>query len=115
MSRMKNNVLLIGNLGADPEFAELTNGGKMLRFNLATNDSYRNKKGEWVDKTEWHRCVAWRAQAERMRDRLRKGVRVAIRGKLTYYDYQDKEGVQRRSSQVEVFEYTILDKAKLAS
>lgn len=107
--------MLIGNLGADPEFTELSNGGKMLRFNLATNENYRDKKGEWVEKTEWHRCVAWRNKAEWMRDRLRKGVRVAVRGKLTYYSYEDKDGKSRRTSQIEVSEYTILNKAKIAS
>ena len=110
MSNMKNSVLLIGNLGGDPVLSELTNGGKLTRLSLATNEYYRNKGGEMVEKTEWHRCIAWGKLAVRMRDKLSKGKKVAVCGKLTYRSYEDKEGKQRTLSQVEVQEYTILDK-----
>jgi len=112
MSKMKNSVLLMGNLGGDPIFSELSNGGKLTRLSLATNEFYRNKEGEMVKKTEWHRCIAWGKLAERMNDKLRKGSSVAVRGKLTYRSYEDKDGNQRTLPQVEVQEYSILNKEK---
>lgn len=112
MSNMKNSVLLIGNLGGDPVLSELTNGGKLARLSLATNEFYRNKDGEMVQKTEWHRCIAWGKLAEKMNDKLSKGKKVAVRGKLTYRTFEDKDGKQRTLSQIEVKEYTLMEKEK---
>ena len=111
MSNMKNSVLLMGNLGSDPVYAELSNGGKLARLSLATNEYYRDKQGELVKKTEWHRCVAWGKLAEKINERLRKGNRVVVRGKLTYHSFEDKEGKQRTMSQIEMQEYSVLEKA----
>jgi single-strand DNA-binding protein len=107
---MKNSVLLMGNLGGDPVISEFSNGGKLTRLSLATHEYYRDKSGELIEKTEWHRCIAWGKLAEKINERLRKGSRIAVRGKLTYRSYEDKEGKQRTLSQIEIKEYTVLEK-----
>lgn len=112
---MRNSVLLMGNLGADPEFSKFENGTMRTRFSVATDETYRNKNGDMVTKTEWHRCVAWGKTAERMNKLLSKGKRVAIRGKLTYNAYEDKEGNQRYSTDVVVDEFELMENGKLNS
>lgn len=110
MSNMKNSVLLMGNLGGDPVISEFSNGGKLARLSLATHEFYRDKNGELIEKTEWHRCIAWGKLAEKIKDRLRKGSRIAVRGKLTYRSYEDKDGKQRTLPQIQITEYTVMEK-----
>lgn len=106
---MRNSVLLMGNLGSDPEFSKFENGRMLARISLATNETYRNKNGDTVTKTEWHRCIAWGKTAELMNKLLNKGKRIAVRGKLTYSAYEDKEGVQRYSTEIVVDEFELMD------
>ncbi len=84
-----NKVILIGNLGKDPEIMTFENGVKKASYSLATTESYRNKEGNWVDQTEWHNIVAWRWLAERD---LLKGEQIYVEGKLKTRSWDDAEG-----------------------
>lgn len=97
---MVNRVILVGNLGRDPEVRDLENGVKVARFSVATNESYKDKNGEFQTQTEWHDVVAWRLLAERAQNYLKKGKLVYIEGKLTHRKYQDKDGNDRYVTEV---------------
>ena len=112
MTNMRNSVLLMGHLGGDPQISKLQNGGMLARLSLATNEVYRNQKGDKVTKTEWHRCIAWGKTAELMNKLLAKGKQIAVRGKLTYNTYEDKDGIRRTTPQVVVQEFVLMSKDK---
>jgi single-strand DNA-binding protein len=95
MNKVRNSITLIGNLGKDPEIKQFENGKTVANFSLATNEVYRNAKGDKVTSTQWHNIVAWGKQAEIMRDLLKKGSEIAVTGRLTYRSYQDKDGNNR--------------------
>ncbi len=97
---MINKVTLIGNLGQDPELKRLENGAIVVKFSLATSDNYKDKNGEWVEQTEWHRIVMWRELGERAEKQLKKGDKIYLEGKLTYNKWVDKEGNKRETAQV---------------
>lgn len=107
MNTLRNSVKLIGHLGQDPEIKELENG-KMARFTIATNESYKNKKGEKVENTEWHPVVAWGKTAEIAEKYLEKGKEVAVEGRLTHRSYDDKDGVKKYITEVVINEFTML-------
>ena len=100
---MYNKVILIGNLGADPEIRTLESGAKVGKFRIATNENYQDKSGQWQKVTEWHNIVAWRRLAERVERDLRKGLLVFIEGKLTHRKYVDKEGIERYQTDINAF------------
>ncbi len=110
MYALKNKVQLIGNLGNAPEIKNLENSKKVAKFSMATNESYRNQKGEKVDETQWHNLVAFGKIAELCEQFLSKGSEVAIEGKLTHRDYTDSNGVKRYLTEIQVNELLILDK-----
>jgi single-strand DNA-binding protein len=87
-----NRVILLGNLGKDPESRALENGRTRVTFTLATNEVYKNKEGEKVTNTEWHNVVLWTPLAEIAEKYLSKGKQVYIEGKLNSRSYVDKEG-----------------------
>ncbi len=87
-----NRVILLGNLGKDPESRALENGRTRVTFTVATNDFYKNKEGEKVTTTEWHNIVLWTPLAEIAEKYLNKGKQVYIEGKLTNRSYVDKDG-----------------------
>lgn len=97
---MVNKVILIGNLGKDPEIRRLENGAVVAKFSVATNESYKDKNGEWQDQTEWHTVVAWRAMAEKAESTLKKGAMVYIEGKLSHRTWKDQDGNDRYSTEV---------------
>jgi single-strand DNA-binding protein len=105
MNTLKNNVRLVGNLGMDPEVKSLDNDKKLARLSLATNESYKNDKGEKVTETQWHNLVLWGNQAKLAGDYLKKGDEVAIEGKLANRNYIDKDGIKRYISEVVVNEF----------
>lgn len=100
MNSLRNKVQLIGNLGNDPEIINLDSGKKLAKFSIATNDSYKNAKGEKVQNTEWHNVVAWGKTAEIIENYVTKGNEVAIEGKLTTRSWDDKEGVKRYMTEI---------------
>jgi len=96
-----NKVILVGNLGRDPEIRTLESGVKVARFSLATTESYNDRNtGQRVDQTEWHNVVLWRGLAEIAEKYLRKGNQVYIEGKLQTRSYQDKDGITKYSTEV---------------
>ena len=86
-----NKVILIGNLGKDPEVKYLDSGVAVANFSLATSESYKNKEGERVNQTEWHNIVLWRGLAEVAEKWLKKGSSVYIEGKIKTRKWEDKE------------------------
>lgn len=107
---MVNKVILIGNLGRDPEVRYLEGNIAVAKFSVATNESYKDKKGEWQTNTEWHEIVAWRLLAERAEKQLKKGSQVFVEGKLTHRKYQDKEGNDKYITEVVAGSFRVLDR-----
>ncbi|MBB6612950.1 single-stranded DNA-binding protein [Pontibacter sp. Tf4] len=107
-----NKVILIGNLGKDPEVRHLEGGVAVARFPLATSESYKDKNGQRVEKTEWHNIVLWRGLAEVAEKFLKKGQSVFIEGKIRTSQYQDKEGNQRYSTEIVADNMTMLTRGE---
>ncbi|MBT8300965.1 MAG: single-stranded DNA-binding protein [Maribacter sp.] len=110
MNALRNKVQLIGNLGNDPEIVNLDGGAKLAKFSIATNETYKNAKGEKVTDTQWHNVVAWGKTAEIVENYLAKGNEVAIEGKLTHRSYETKEGDKRYITEVKCNELLMLGK-----
>ncbi|RTY96010.1 single-stranded DNA-binding protein [Flavobacterium sp. GT3R68] len=110
MNALKNRVQLIGNVGNDPEIKILDGGKKLANFTLATNERYKNDKGEKVEETQWHRLTAWGKTAELIESYVTKGKEIAIEGKLTHRSYEDKNGEKRYVTDVVVNEVLMLGK-----
>ena len=110
MNAMKNTVQLIGNVGNDPEIKTFDGGRKLANLTIATNDSYKNDKGEKVEQTEWHKVVAWGKTADLIEKYVTKGLQIGIEGKLTHRSYEDKNGDKKYNTEVVVNELLILGK-----
>ncbi len=95
-----NKVILVGNLGKDPEVRHLENGRAVANFSLATSESYKNREGERVTQTEWHNIVLWGPLAELAEKYLKKGSQIYLEGKITNRSYEDKDGVQKYITEV---------------
>jgi single-strand DNA-binding protein len=105
-----NKVLLIGNLGADPEMRSTANGDAICNLRLATNESWKDKHtGEQRESTEWHSVVLYRRLAETAGRYLKKGARIYIEGRVRYRKWQDKNGVERTTAEIEASTMTMLD------
>jgi single-strand DNA-binding protein len=98
MAKSVNKVILIGNLGKDPEVRYTPNGTAVASFSLATNERYKDKEGNWQDRTEWHKIVAWQRLAEIAGEYLKKGRTVYIEGRLQTRSWDDKESGQKKYS-----------------
>lgn len=107
---VQNQVTLIGNVGQDPTVYDLENGGKLIRFSLATNEYYKNQKGERVTETMWHNCIAFGKLAELAETLIAKGRKVALSGKIRYSEYKDKDGIERRKTDIVVSEFQMMDR-----
>jgi len=107
---MVNKILLIGNTGKDAEVKNLDSGNKIAKFSVATNESYKDKEGEWKTLTEWHNVTCWGKLAERAEKQITKGKLVYIEGKLTYNEYENKDGVKMRSSEINAAVFRVLEK-----
>ena len=110
MNAMKNRVQLIGHVGNDPEIKNLEGGKKVANLTIATNDSYKNEKGEKVEQTEWHKVVAWGKTAEIIEKYVTKGKEIAVEGKLTHRSYEDKTGEKRYITEVVANDILLLGK-----
>ncbi|HTN09311.1 single-stranded DNA-binding protein [Agriterribacter sp.] len=102
MNTLQNKVQLIGNLGNNPDVRNTESGKKMARVSIATNENYRNAKGETVKETQWHNAIAWGKNAELIEKYLTKGSQVAVEGKLVNRNYVDKDGIKRYTTEVQV-------------
>ena len=100
MNAVKNKVQLIGNLGQDPDVKAIGEDKKVAHISVATNENYRNAKGEKVTETQWHNVVAWGKLADIAEKYLLKGTEVVIEGKLINRNYTDKQGVKRYITEV---------------
>ena len=105
MNTLRNSVRLVGNLGMDPEVKTFDTNKKLARLSIATNDSYKNDKGERITDTQWHNLVFWGPQAKLAEDLLKKGDEVAIEGKISNRSYVDKDGVKRYTNEIVVNEF----------
>lgn len=108
MSSIKNHVQLIGNVGQEPTITNLESGKKVARFSLATNEHYKNNKGEKVQSTDWHTVVAWGKTAEIIENFVVKGKEVGVTGKLRTRTYTTDDGNQRYVTEVEAKEILLL-------
>ena len=105
MNSLKNSVRLVGNLGMDPDVKSFDNNKKLAKFSLATNESYKNDKGEKIVETQWHNLVLWGSQAKLAEDYLKKGDEVVVEGRLANRNYVDKDGNKRYFCEVVVNEF----------
>nr|BFF38214.1 single-stranded DNA-binding protein [Tenacibaculum mesophilum] len=108
MSTLKSKVQLIGNVGQEPAITNLEKGRKVARFSLATNENYKDSKGEKQTDTNWHTIVAWGKAAEIIEKYVSKGKEIAIEGKLTSRSYEDNDGVKRYVIEVVADEILLL-------
>jgi len=110
MNTLRNRVQLIGNLGTAPEVKVITGGKKVAKLVIATNETYKNQKGEKVTETTWHNLTAWGNNAEIAEKFLEKGSEIAVEGKLKNNNYTDKDGVKRYVTEIEISEFIMLGK-----
>ncbi len=103
-----NKVILIGNLGSDPEVRHLSSGSVVANFNIATSESYTNKNGEKVTQTEWHRIELWDGLAKVAEQYLKKGQTVYVEGKLKTENWQDSDGNNRTTTRIRGLNLTML-------
>jgi single-strand DNA-binding protein len=103
-----NKVILVGNLGKDPEVKYLDNGVAVANFSLATTEKYKNKEGEKVSQTEWHNIVLWRGLAEVAEKYLKKGASVYVEGKIKTRKWEDKDGNTRYNTEILADNMTML-------
>lgn len=96
MAKSVNKVILVGNLGKDPEVKYTPSGTAVAKFSLATNEGYKDKAGQWQERTEWHNIVAWQRLAEIVGEYVKKGSKVYIEGRLQTSSWDDKETGQKK-------------------
>lgn len=108
MARGVNKVILVGNLGQDPELRYTGTGTAVCNLRLATNESYKDASGEWVERTEWHSIVAWGRLAEICNEYLSKGSQVYFEGSLQTRSYEDRDGNTKYVTEIKAREMMIL-------
>jgi len=111
MKSLRNSVTLIGHLGKDPE-VKVFGEKKKAAFSLATNDSYKNAKGEKVEDTQWHNVVMWGSLASIAEKYLKKGAEVCVEGKLVHREYETKTGEKRYLTEISVNDLLLLGDKK---
>jgi len=110
MNALRNKVQLIGHVGNDPEVKNFETGKKLANLTIATNEVYKNDKGEKVEETQWHKVVAWGKPAEIIEKYVTKGKEIAVEGKLVHRSYDDKNGDKRYVTEVVVNELLLMGK-----
>ena len=112
MSRSLNKATLIGNLGADPEVRSTANGSRVATVSLATSRRWKGQNGEWQEKTEWHRVVAWNNRGSTLADVIerycKKGDKIYVEGSIEYRSWQDREGQTRYTTEINAREVILL-------
>jgi single-strand DNA-binding protein len=103
-----NKVILVGNVGRDPELRYTQGGQPVASFSIATNERFKDKDGNWKDRTEWHRIVAWARLAEVCGEYLRKGSQVYVEGRIQTRDWEDKEGQKRQTTEIVILSMQML-------
>jgi single-strand DNA-binding protein len=119
VSRSLNKVMLIGNLGSDPEVRSTTGGNRVATFSLATSRQWNTPSGEKQEKTEWHRCVVWNTKGSGLADVVekycKKGDKIYVEGRIEYRQWQDKDNQTRYSTEINVRELTMLGGGRSSS
>ncbi len=110
MNALRNKVQLIGRLGQEPEIVTFADGNKMAKFSLATDDSYKDKNGQKVERTYWHNVIVKNGLVNVVENYVVKGQEIAIEGKLTNRSYDDKDGTKRYITEVLCNELLMLGK-----
>lgn len=110
-----NKVILVGNLGKDPEVRHLEGGVAVANFSLATSETYKDKNGQKNEQTEWHNVVVWRGLAEVAEKYLKKGMTIYIEGKLRTRSWDDKEGTKRYTTEIVAENLVMLGKKENGS
>jgi len=109
MAKSVNKVILLGNVGKDPEIRSTPNGVMVANFTLATSDRFQDQQGNWQDRTEWHTLVAFKRTAEIVRDYVKKGTKLYIEGKLQTRSWDDKEtGAKKYRTEIIVNDLSLL-------
>ena len=112
MSRSLNKVMLIGNLGNDPEVRSTSGGNRVATFSLATSRSWNDAAGSKQEKTEWHRCVVWNTKSSQLADIVERYVKkvdkIYVEGRIEYRQWQDKENQTRYTTEINVRELIML-------
>ena len=106
---MINKVILVGNVGADPEVKYISEGVQVARIRLATSEHYNNKQGERITNTEWHTLIVWRGLAKVVEEHVKKGMPLYIEGKITYRSYE-QNGETKYFTEIVVSELKMLGK-----
>lgn len=109
MARGVNKVILIGNLGQDPEVRYMPNGNAVANISVATSESWKDQQGQLQERTEWHRCVIYKRLAEIAGEYLKKGSKVYLEGKLQTREWQDQQGIKRYTTEIVCYEMQMLD------
>lgn len=115
MNALKNQVTLIGNIGKDVDFRTVGDNRSMAMITLATNEYYKNNKGELIKDTQWHNIKAWGKTAELMNNICKKGDEIMIQGKLTYHSYENKDGQKQYITEVIANEFLKMTKKEVVA
>jgi single-strand DNA-binding protein len=110
-----NKVILVGNLGKDPEVRRLDGGVTRVNFSLATSEYYKDKEGNRIEQTEWHNIVMWRTIAESSERILKKGYTIYLEGKIQTRKWQDKDGQQRSTTEITAETFQLVRKSEAAA
>lgn len=108
MPRSVNKVILVGNVGKDPEILFASTGTPKANFTLATSERFKDKSGEFQERTEWHNLVAWQRLAEIVRDYVKKGSKLYIEGRIQTRSWDDKEGQKHYKTEIVVNDLVLL-------
>lgn len=100
MEKSLNRVELRGNVGFDPKISSLEDGGLVMRLSLATNETFKNRKGEWQEETIWHSIVAWNTKGMPDFTQIKKGSFLSVLGKIKPVQYQTKTGVDKQTYEI---------------
>ena len=110
MNAIRNRVQLIGRLGQEPEILSFEDGNKLAKFSMATDDSYKDKEGNKVERTQWHNVVVRGGLTKIVENYVTKGQEIAVEGKLTNRSYQDNDGIKRFVTEIQCSELLLLGK-----
>ena len=108
MAKSVNKVILVGNLGKDPELKHTGSGTAVATMTVATNERFKDKNGEWQDRTEWHNVVLWQRLAEIAAEYLKKGRSVYVEGRLQTRSWEDKQGQKRYTTEIVASDLVLL-------
>ncbi len=112
MPKSVNKVILVGNIGKDPDVKYTPSGLPVAKFSMATNERYKDKSGNWQDRTEWHNLIAWQRLAEIVGEYVKKGSKVYIEGRLQTSNWEDKQsGEKKYRTEIVVNDLVLLDRA----